>query len=56
MIREKNSDRTPSKKLLALMNKYNIPDDLALAIGEEAVRMAQELFVKWKKNFEKAQS
>ncbi len=44
MIKEKNSDKGSSKKLLALMNKYNISDELATAIGEEAVSIAQKLF------------
>ena len=43
----------PSDRLLTLMNKYNIPEELALALGQEAVVMAQNLFVKWKTNFEK---
>ncbi|MCJ7713223.1 hypothetical protein MUO66_02015 [Candidatus Bathyarchaeota archaeon] len=43
----------PSNRLLSLMNKYNIPEELALALGQEAVVMAQNLFVKWKTNFEK---
>ena len=54
MIKEKNSDKGSSKKLLALMNKYNISDELATAIGEEAVSIAQKLFEKWKTNFERA--
>ena len=43
----------PSDRLLSLMNKYNIPEELALALGQEAVVMAQDLFVKWKTNFER---
>ena len=54
MIKEKNSDKGSSKKLLALMNKYNISDELATAIREEAVSIAQKLFEKWKTNFERA--
>ncbi len=44
----------PSEKLLSLMNKYNIPEELALALGQEAVVMAQDLFLKWKTNFERS--
>ena len=44
----------PSDRLLTLMNKYNIPEELAKALGQEAVVLAQDLFVKWKTNFEKA--
>ena len=43
----------PSDRLLSLMNKYNIPEELTLALGQESVVMAQNLFVKWKTNFEK---
>ena len=43
----------PSDRLLSLMNKYNIPEELALALGQEAVGMAQALFEKWKTNFER---
>ena len=44
----------PSDRLLSLMNKYNIPEELGKAIGQEAVVIAQDLFAKWKTNFEKA--
>ena len=44
----------PSHRLLSLMNKYNIPEELALALGQEAIVMAQNLFAKWKTNFKKA--
>ena len=43
----------PSDRLLSLMNKYNIPEELALALGQEAVVLARDLFVKWKTNFER---
>jgi hypothetical protein len=48
---EKNMNLKPSGKLLALMKKYNIPEDITVAIGEETVTMAQELFEKWKTNY-----
>jgi hypothetical protein len=43
----------PSDKLQQLIIKYHIPEEIAVAIGEEAVSMAQRLFEKWKNNFEK---
>lgn len=43
----------PSDKLKELVEKYDIPVDVALALGGEAVDMAQQLFEKWKNNFTK---
>ena len=50
---KKTKTPQPSDRLITLMNKYNIPEELAKAIGQEAVVMAQDLFVKWKTNFER---
>ncbi|MCW3997043.1 MAG: hypothetical protein NWF10_00550 [Candidatus Bathyarchaeota archaeon] len=54
MLKKGKPEIKPSGRLLELMNKYDIPVEVAQAIGEEAVRMAQTLFEKWKTNFKRA--
>ena len=47
---KKTKQQNPTGKLMALIVKYNISEELALALGQEAVAMAQRLFQKWKNN------